>query len=176
MNRMRAMVVALLLASTAWGHPPSSRWLYIHDVTVIDATGAPAEAHRSVIVHGNRIVGIVSSARLENTSPKLAVLDRRPRKISDPRTLGHARPHGVWRLVSASAGNNVAVVAGQRHHGRTRYGRRTGSARAMAQRNLRGQVARTTNCDVRPDAGRAKATLPQFHCDSDTGGRTPRRR
>jgi len=69
---MRAMVVALLLASTAWGQTrPSSRWLYIHDVTVIDATGAPAEAHRSVIVHGNRIVGIVPSARLENSSHNL---------------------------------------------------------------------------------------------------------
>ena len=69
---MLAMVVALLLASTGSGQPrPSSHWLYIHDVTVIDATGAPAEAHRSVIVHGNRIVGIVPSARLENSSHKL---------------------------------------------------------------------------------------------------------
>jgi hypothetical protein len=69
MNRMLAMAVALLLASTCSGQTrASSPWLYIHDVTVIDDTGAPAAAHRRVIVHGNRIVGIVSSAELEKTS------------------------------------------------------------------------------------------------------------
>jgi imidazolonepropionase-like amidohydrolase len=73
MNRMQAMAEALLLASTCPGQTrASSPWLYIHDVTVIDTTGAPAAAHRSVIVHGNRIVGIVPSAKLEKTSQKAA--------------------------------------------------------------------------------------------------------
>jgi imidazolonepropionase-like amidohydrolase len=72
MNKMLAMMVALVLAATCWGqtHPPSD-WLVIHDVTVIDATGAPAQAHRSVIVRDHRIARIVSSAELEKT-PKLA--------------------------------------------------------------------------------------------------------
>ena len=73
MNRLLAMMAALVLAATCWGQTrPPSDWLVIHDVTVIDATGAPAEAHRSVIVGDHRIVGIVSSAELEKTSPKLA--------------------------------------------------------------------------------------------------------
>jgi imidazolonepropionase-like amidohydrolase len=45
--------------------------LYIHDVTVIDATGAPAQPHRSVIVRDNRIIGIVPHEELEK-SDKLA--------------------------------------------------------------------------------------------------------
>jgi len=70
---MLAMMVALVLAATAWGQTrPPSNWLFIHDVTVIDATGAPAQAHRSVIVRDHRIVRIVSSAELEKTSLKLA--------------------------------------------------------------------------------------------------------
>ena len=73
MNRMLRTVVALVLAAACPGQTrPSSPGLYIHDVTVIDATGAAARAHRSVIVRGNRIVGIVSSAELEKTSPKRA--------------------------------------------------------------------------------------------------------
>jgi hypothetical protein len=66
---MLAMMVALVLAATCWGQTrPPSDWLYIHDVTLIDATGAPAEAHRSVVVRDHRIVGMVSSAELEKTS------------------------------------------------------------------------------------------------------------
>src|SRR5215469_1864934 len=73
MNKMLALLGALVLASTCWGQTrPSPHWLYIHDVTVIDATGAPAQAHRSVIVRDNRIAGIVSSAELAKTSEKLA--------------------------------------------------------------------------------------------------------
>jgi predicted amidohydrolase len=39
----------------------SPQTIYIHDVTVIDATGAPAQPHRSVIIRGGRIVAIVAS-------------------------------------------------------------------------------------------------------------------
>jgi imidazolonepropionase-like amidohydrolase len=70
---MLAMLMAPVLAAACWGQTrPSSNWLFIHDVTVIDATGAPAEAHRSVIVRDHRIAEIVSSAELEKASPKLA--------------------------------------------------------------------------------------------------------
>jgi len=41
--------------------PPASA-LIIHDVTVIDATGAPAQPHRTVIVRNGRIEEIASSA------------------------------------------------------------------------------------------------------------------
>jgi imidazolonepropionase-like amidohydrolase len=70
---MLRTVLALVVGSTCSGQTgASSPWLYIHDVTVIDATGAGAQAHRSVIVRGNRIEGIVSSQELEKTSPKRA--------------------------------------------------------------------------------------------------------
>jgi len=42
----------------------SSQWLYIHDVTVIDGTGTPAQPHRSVIVRDDRIVDIVPREEL----------------------------------------------------------------------------------------------------------------
>ena len=72
MNRMLAMVGALVLAATRWAETrPSSPWLVIHDVTVIDATGAPAQAHRSVIIRDHGIVGIVPSAKLETTFRRL---------------------------------------------------------------------------------------------------------
>ena len=38
-----------------------SQSLVIKDVTVIDATGRAAQPHRTVIIHGDRIVAIVSS-------------------------------------------------------------------------------------------------------------------
>jgi imidazolonepropionase-like amidohydrolase len=43
--------------------PPSSAILLIEDVTVIDATGAPAQPHRTVVVRGNRIEGIYDDHR-----------------------------------------------------------------------------------------------------------------
>jgi predicted amidohydrolase len=42
---------------------PSSAILLIEDVTVIDATGAPAQPHRTVVVRGNRIEGIYDDHR-----------------------------------------------------------------------------------------------------------------
>jgi hypothetical protein len=83
MNRMLA-VVALVLASTGSGQTrPFSHWLCIHDVTLIDATGAPAQAHRSVIVRDHRIVGIVASGRTREEFRKArGHLDRRPGKTS----------------------------------------------------------------------------------------------
>jgi imidazolonepropionase-like amidohydrolase len=38
--------------------PLSSVFLLVEDVTLIDATGAPAQSHRTVVVRGNRIEGI----------------------------------------------------------------------------------------------------------------------
>jgi len=51
---------------------PSSSWLYINDVTVIDATGASAQPHRSIIVRDDRILGIVPREELEKDGEKLA--------------------------------------------------------------------------------------------------------
>jgi imidazolonepropionase-like amidohydrolase len=46
--------------------PPSV--LIIHDVTVIDVTGGPAQAHRSVFVGAGRIVDIVTSEKLKSAN------------------------------------------------------------------------------------------------------------
>ncbi len=56
----------LLLGLSAIGcaqSPPSSVILLIEDVTVIDATGAPARPHRTVAVRGNRIEGVYDGYR-----------------------------------------------------------------------------------------------------------------
>lgn len=66
---MKKLLLALLaLAAIAPAQSPSV--LIIHDVTVIDATGAPAQAHRTVIVRDGKIVGIASSkARTDSKRP-----------------------------------------------------------------------------------------------------------
>ena len=46
--------------------PPSI--LIIHDVTVIDVTGGPAQAHRSVFVSAGRIVDIVTKEKLKSAN------------------------------------------------------------------------------------------------------------
>jgi imidazolonepropionase-like amidohydrolase len=50
---------------------PSNSVLIIYDVTVIDATGAPALTHRSVLLRDHHIAGIVLSAELDKAD-KLA--------------------------------------------------------------------------------------------------------
>src|ERR1700691_4977785 len=58
--------IPLFLGLSAIGcaqSPPSSAILLIEEVTVIDATGAPAQPHRTVVVHGNRIEGIYDDHR-----------------------------------------------------------------------------------------------------------------
>jgi len=56
----RMLVVGLGAFCSAQSSPPSA--LTIHDVTVIDATGAPAQPHRTVIVRDGKIEDISSSA------------------------------------------------------------------------------------------------------------------
>jgi imidazolonepropionase-like amidohydrolase len=69
MRRSFLLILTLVgLGALGWAQSSSPRWLYIDDVTVIDATGAPPQPHRSVIVHGDRIIGIVSSKELEKKS------------------------------------------------------------------------------------------------------------
>jgi len=65
------MLLTLGLGMTCLGQAsPAPNSLYIHDVTVIDATGAPAQPHRSVIVRGDRIVGIVPREELEKADKR----------------------------------------------------------------------------------------------------------
>ena len=45
--------------------PPKSKWLIIHDVTLIDGTGATAQPHCSVIVQDNHIVGVMAREALQ---------------------------------------------------------------------------------------------------------------
>jgi imidazolonepropionase-like amidohydrolase len=47
---------------------PSSNSLYINDVTVIDATGAPPQPHRTVVVRGGRIEMITSASPAANNT------------------------------------------------------------------------------------------------------------
>src|SRR5215469_1088051 len=55
-----ALLGSLVTAGYAQSSAPST--LVIHDVTVIDATGAPAKPHQIVIVEGGKITAIDSSA------------------------------------------------------------------------------------------------------------------
>ncbi|MEY2394319.1 MAG: hypothetical protein QOF94_664 [Acidobacteriaceae bacterium] len=56
------ILVWIRLCAIGCGQSPPVPVLIIHDVTVIDATGAPAQPHRTVIVHDGRIEEIASSA------------------------------------------------------------------------------------------------------------------
>jgi imidazolonepropionase-like amidohydrolase len=68
---LRMLAVVCLGAICSAQSSTSSNELFITDVTVIDATGAPPQAHRSVIVRGDRIFAIVPREELEKTD-KLA--------------------------------------------------------------------------------------------------------
>jgi len=57
----RILVSVLLAASACSAQSPTPSPLIIHDVTVIDATGAPAKPHQTVVVRDGRIEQIVSS-------------------------------------------------------------------------------------------------------------------
>src|SRR5579864_7165012 len=57
----RVLLCVLLIAAACLAQSPTSSTLIIHDVTVIDATGAPAKPHQTVIVRDGRIDAIDSS-------------------------------------------------------------------------------------------------------------------
>src|ERR1700676_1868642 len=61
---MKRFIVWILtfagLGAAAGAQSPSAKVLIIHDVTVIDATGAPAQPHRTVIVRDGKIEEIGS--------------------------------------------------------------------------------------------------------------------
>jgi imidazolonepropionase-like amidohydrolase len=59
MKKFLRIFALLGLAAIAGAQSPSV--LIIHDVTVIDATGAPAQVHRTVVVRDGKIAEIVSS-------------------------------------------------------------------------------------------------------------------
>lgn len=58
----RVLVCVLLAASACFAQSPTPSPLIIHDVTVIDATGAPAKPHQSVIIRDGKIEKIVDAA------------------------------------------------------------------------------------------------------------------
>jgi imidazolonepropionase-like amidohydrolase len=57
-----SILVYIGLCAVGWAQSPPLPVVIIHDVTVIDATGAPAQPHRTVIVRDGRIEEIASSA------------------------------------------------------------------------------------------------------------------
>ena len=62
MKRLILLALALaVLCTIGCAQSSSPSVLVIHDVTVIDATGAPAQAHRTVIVRDGKIEEIGSS-------------------------------------------------------------------------------------------------------------------
>lgn len=68
-NMKTTLTLALLLISfalpTAWSQPkPEQNILAVSDVTIIDATGAPAKPHMTVIITGDRITEISQSGKV----------------------------------------------------------------------------------------------------------------
>ncbi len=61
MNRLLVRAVIIVIATTAVAQSPTSSTLIIHDLTVIDATGAPAKPHQTVIVENGKIAAIDNS-------------------------------------------------------------------------------------------------------------------
>jgi len=73
MKRLFRLILTLVgLGAICWAQSSSTNRLYLDDVTVIDATGAPPQPHRRVIVRDGRIVGIVPREELGKASEKLA--------------------------------------------------------------------------------------------------------
>src|SRR5580704_3473313 len=73
MKRLFLLILTLVGLGAIYGAQSSStNGLYIDDVTVIDATGAPPQPHRGVMVRDGRIVGIVPGEELGKASEKLA--------------------------------------------------------------------------------------------------------
>jgi imidazolonepropionase-like amidohydrolase len=73
MKRLFLLILTLVgLGAICGAQSSSTNGLYIDDVTVIDATGAPPQPHRGVMVRDGRIVGIVPGAELGKASEKLA--------------------------------------------------------------------------------------------------------
>src|SRR5260370_42588981 len=59
---MCPILVGMGLCAMGWAQSPPVSVVIIHDVTVIDVTGEPAQPHRTVIVREGRIEEIASSA------------------------------------------------------------------------------------------------------------------
>ena len=73
MKRLFLLILTLVgLGALCGAQSSSTNGLYIDDVTVIDATGAPPQPHRGVMVRDGRIVGIVPGAELGKAREKLA--------------------------------------------------------------------------------------------------------
>jgi imidazolonepropionase-like amidohydrolase len=73
MKRLFLLILTLVgLGAICGAQSSSTNGLYIDDVTVIDATGAPPQPHRGVMVRDGRIVGIVPGEELGKASEKLA--------------------------------------------------------------------------------------------------------
>ena len=73
MKRLFLLILTLVgLGALCGAQSSSTNGLYIDDVTVIDATGAPPQPHRGVMVRDGRIVGIFPGEELGKAREKLA--------------------------------------------------------------------------------------------------------
>jgi imidazolonepropionase-like amidohydrolase len=71
MKRFLLLTLVVGLSATCAAQSLSnSQYLYIHDVTVVDVTGGPVQPHRSVIVRGNRIIGVVANEVVDKAPDK----------------------------------------------------------------------------------------------------------
>ena len=64
LRRIAPLLFCAFLASLGHTQAAGPGWIYIKDVTVIDATGASAQPHRNVVVHNGRIVEILPPGKL----------------------------------------------------------------------------------------------------------------
>jgi imidazolonepropionase-like amidohydrolase len=85
-----SIFLACLGEACAGQSPTNSQYLYIHDVTVIDVTGGPPQAHRSLILRGNRIIDVVPND----------VFEKSPEKRSGPVIEGRGKflIPGLWDM------------------------------------------------------------------------------
>ena len=89
-NNFGSLLLLLLLCLLTPISGRSQSTLAIMHASIIDVSGGPSQPDSTVLVSGDRITAIGSSA-------KIAVRERRAgfrchRQISDSRSLGHARP------------------------------------------------------------------------------------
>src|SRR5579863_4760087 len=72
MPRLLYLFLAVISAICAAQTPSQSDYLYIHDVTIIDVTGGAWQTHQTVIVRGQRIVGVVADEGVGKSAEKMS--------------------------------------------------------------------------------------------------------
>src|ERR1700751_3818290 len=156
-------VVATIRASAVGSIPPGSRRSLCHhqcDRYRYDGRPLTAELHRRDRWQSNLLRREGPLSRSE-----AGARDRRNRKISNSRSMGHAHPHLFRGLGPGREGSYSAAIHRQRSHWRARHGQRPRLNPRRASRHSLGLSLWSAYDRRWPHARWPKNTIPRFHCN-----------